>query len=225
MEILHFDKDIIVTVKPAGVLSQGDSSGMKNMPELLKKQTGSYYVEAVHRLDRPVSGIMVFARNKKAAGRLSEDIKNGFFTKEYLAVVSGAPEEPCGVLKDYLFKDTAHCRSYAVKTPRKGTKEASLEYEALATRKLGGETASLLKIRLHTGRTHQIRVQFSSRKMPLFGDGKYGSRVNSELALLSYRLSFRHPGNGSHMEFICPPPSCFPWSEFSRELSEIKSIK
>lgn len=214
MEILYFDKDIIVALKPSGILSQGDSSGMRNMPELLKKQTGSYYVEAVHRLDRPVSGVMVFARNKKAAGKLSADFANGMTDKEYLAVVAGRPENDVGVFKDYLFKDTAHCKSYTVKTLRRGAKEASLEYSTAGISAAGGQTVSLVKIKLHTGRTHQIRVQFSSRGMPLLGDGKYGSRIDCPLALISRRLSFRHPSTGKRLEFFCPVPNTFPWNLF-----------
>lgn len=212
INILHFDKDIIVCEKPTGILSQADSSGGKNLPDELKKQTNSYYVEAVHRLDRPVGGVMVYARNKTAAGKLSADVASKKFDKEYLAVVSGKPEAESGEYTDYLFKDTAHCRSYAVKTLRKGAKEAKLSYKVLGTAEYEGNTLTLVSVRLFTGRTHQIRVQFSSRGMPLAGDGKYGSKINCDLALRSHEISFTHPRTGERMTFSSEPPAKFPWT-------------
>ncbi len=215
IEILHFDKDIIVCIKPVGILSQGDESGDKNLPEILKKQTNSYYVEVVHRLDRPVGGVMVFARNKKAAGKLSEDVKNRKFSKEYYAVVSGKPEEASGNMTDYLFKDKKMCKSYVVKSERKGSKIAVLDYETAGTVKTEQGEISKVKIKLGTGRTHQIRVQFSSRKMPLVGDGKYGSKINSGLALWSHKIGFAHPKTGHYLEFTAEPDnSIFPWNRF-----------
>ncbi len=211
IKTLYFDKQIVVCEKPAGILSQGDSSGAKNLPDILKKETNSYYIEAVHRLDRPVGGVMVYARSKQAAGALSTDIKNRRFLKEYLAVIHGRPEENIGTLRDYLFKDTKHCKSYAVKTARRGAKEAILHYEVLDTK---GDL-SLVKIQLETGRTHQIRVQFSSRKMPLVGDEKYGGAADKcNIALFSHKIEFLHPKTKKELSFSLNPPNVFPWNKF-----------
>ncbi len=214
IEILHFDKDVIVCIKPFGILSQGDSSGAPNMPDILKKQTNSYYVEVVHRLDRPVTGVMVFPRNKRAAGKLTEDMKNGKFQKEYLAVVKGRPEKDEGMYKDFLYKDAKNCKSYTVKTLRKGAKEAVLEYKVLGSAVIDNTECSLVKIKLHTGRTHQIRVQFSSRGMPLLGDGKYGSQIDCPIALMSHIIGFTHPKCKKEMTFTCPMLKTFPWNKF-----------
>ena len=211
IKTLYFDKQIVVCEKPVGILSQGDSSGAKNLPDILKKETNSYYIEAVHRLDRPVGGVMVYARSKQAAGTLSTDIKNRKFEKEYLAVVHGKPEDASGTYRDFLFKDTKHCKSYVVKTERKGAKEAILHYEVLDTQ---GDL-SLVKIRLETGRTHQIRVQFSSRGMPLVGDEKYGGAADKcNIALFSHKIAFLHPKTKKELEFSLDPPNTFPWNKF-----------
>lgn len=212
MDILHFDKDIIVCIKPVGVLSQPDDSRAVNVPDLLKKQTNSYYVEAVHRLDRPVGGVMVFARNKGAAGTLSKAVANGAMFKEYMAVVGGCPEEPLGTWRDFLYKDTNACKSYVVKGERKGAKEAVLDYEVLGSANRNGETVSLVKVHLHTGRTHQIRVQFASRGMPLIGDGKYGSKINAPLALWSHEIGFVHPRTKEELRFTAKPPREGVWA-------------
>lgn len=214
IEILHFDKDVIVCIKPIGILSQGDASGNVNLPDILKKQTNSYYVEVVHRLDRPVGGVMVFARNKKAAAKLTEDVKNRNFGKEYYAIVSGKPEQDSAMLKDWLYKDKINCKSYVVKGERKGAKEAILEYETIASKTTKDGLLSKVKVKLHTGRTHQIRVQFSSRKLPLVGDGKYGSKINSDLSLWSHKIAFTHPKTKQLMEFTSEPPRTYPWNQF-----------
>lgn len=214
IEILHFDKDVIVCIKPVGVLSQGDASGAVNLPDILKKQTNSYYVEVVHRLDRPVGGVMVFARNKKAAAKLVEDVKNRNFGKEYYAIVSGCPEKKEDTLTDWLFKDKVHCKSFVVKGERKGAKQAVLDYEVLDSKQTKDGLLSKILVHLHTGRTHQIRVQFSSRKLPLVGDGKYGSKVNGDLALWSHKIVFTHPKTGKLLEFTAEPPKSHPWNQF-----------
>ncbi len=213
IKTLYFDKQIVVCEKPVGILSQGDSSGAKNLPDILKKETNSYYIEAVHRLDRPVGGVMVYARNKQAAGTLSTDIKNRKFEKEYLAVVHGKPENDKGTYRDFLFKDTKHCKSFVVKNERKGAKEAVLHYEVLDTQ---GDL-SLVKIWLETGRTHQIRVQFSSRGMPLVGDEKYGGAADKcNIALFSHKIAFLHPKTKKELEFSLDPPNAFPWNKFKK---------
>ena len=211
IKTLYFDKQIIVCEKPSGILSQADSSGGRNMPEVLKKETGSYYVEAVHRLDKPVGGVMVYARSREAAGTLSRDVKERRFHKEYLAVVHGKPENINGTYRDFMFKDRAHCKSYVVKTERKGAREAILDYELLET---VGEL-SLVKVQLKTGRTHQSRVQFSHRAMPLVGDEKYGGAADKcPIALFSHRLSFTHPKTKKDMDFTLFPKNTYPWNKF-----------
>ncbi len=215
IKVLHFDKQIIVCEKPAGILSQADSSGAKNLPEILKKETNSYYVEAVHRLDKPVGGVMVYARQREAAGILSEAVKAHKMQKVYLAVVHGAPKEPNGVMRDFLYRDAKHCKSYVVKSERKGAKEAILRYEVLETINSGKETFSLVKVELETGRTHQIRVQFSSRGMPLVGDERYGGAADKcPIALFSHKIAFSHPKTRQNMEFSLLPPKGFPWNKF-----------
>ena len=214
-KVLHFDKQIIVCEKPAGILSQADSSGAKNLPEILKKETNSYYVEAVHRLDKPVGGVMVYARQREAAGILSEAVKAHKMQKVYLAVVHGEPKEPAGIMKDFLYRDAKHCKSYVVKRERKGAKEAILRYEVLETLKSGNDTFSLVKVELETGRTHQIRVQFSSRGMPLVGDERYGGAADKcPIALFSHKIAFSHPKTRQSLAFSLLPPKHFPWNKF-----------
>jgi 23S rRNA pseudouridine1911/1915/1917 synthase len=180
MRVLYEDAALIVCEKPAGVLSQPDVSGQgEDMLSLLRDHLGrpqdgkEPYVGLVHRLDRGVGGVMVFAKRQDVAGALSTAVANRTLIKQYLAVVHGRPSEDRGVMKDYLYKDAAKNKTFVVERQRKGVKEASLAYAALATRRdtPAGE-CSLLQIRLHTGRTHQIRVQCASRGLPLIGDGK-----------------------------------------------------
>lgn len=213
IEILYEDKSVVVCIKPVGLFSQSD--GQADMAEVLSKQIGGG-IYTVHRLDRNVGGVMVFARNTKAAAKLSADIQFGKFTKQYLAVVHGVPQEASGVMQDILFKDSHRNKSFVVSRPRKGTKEASLEYIVLGTAVNDAGECSLVRIRLHTGRTHQIRVQFASRKMPLLGDGKYGSRDNHcDAALWSNRITFTNPLSGEEMCFESyPHTENYPWNLF-----------
>ncbi len=211
IKTLYFDKHIIVCCKPVGILSQADASRARNLPDLLKSETGSYYVEAVHRLDKTVSGVMVYARNKTAAAKLCEDVKNRNFYKEYLCVVHGKPENDKGEYRDFLYRDRARCKSYVVKTQRVGAKEAILQYEVLET---NGDL-SLVKVVLKTGRTHQIRVQFSHRKTVLVGDDRYGGAQDKcNIALFSHKIAFTHPATKAKMEFSLLPPNTFPWNKF-----------
>ena len=175
MEILFEDGQIAVIVKPAGMASQLTPRG-NDCVTALRAHTGGE-IFAVHRLDTPTTGVMVYAKTKKAAAFLSKEMAEGRFQKEYLALVHGRPEDPSGDMEDWLFKD-ARNKTYVVKRERKGVKKAILSYETLQTR--ADETygtLSLVRIRLQTGRTHQIRVQFASRKMPVLGDGKYGASL------------------------------------------------
>ncbi len=217
IEIIYDDKHITVCLKPVGVHSQSDEKGSLNMTQLLSEiYEGKISPFVIHRLDVGVSGIMVYGKTNVAAKKLSEQIQNRKFEKEYLAVVCGKPTENEGVYKDLLFKDSSKNKSYVVDRMRKGVKEASLEYKVIDTAETEKGTLSLVWIKLHTGRTHQIRVQFSSRKTPLLGDGKYGSRANTgDIALFSYRLSFLHPTTKEKLDFSHTPPNIFPWNSFS----------
>lgn len=213
--ILYQDKFLIVCVKPVGVLSQSD--GQRDMVCLLKEQLGGE-IYPLHRLDTQVGGVMAFARDSRTAGLLSAQIQAGGFVKRYLAAVQGIPAAPRGEMRDILFKDSRKNKSYVVTRPRKGTKEARLDYELLSTAQGNAGECSLVRIRLYTGRTHQIRVQFSSRQMPLLGDGKYGSRDNCNLALWSHQINFTHPRSGEELQFVSNPDwHTYPWREFKSE--------
>ena len=191
MEILYKDNHIVVCIKPSGVLSAKDLSGAKNMTDILSQELGTNEIYPVHRLDREVSGVMVYALTGLAAARLSADASDkDKFKKVYYAVVGGHIKEPKGVFEDLLFKDTKRSKSFVVPKLRKGVKKAKLEYELLESI----DDKSLVKVTLHTGRTHQIRVQFASRKLPLIGDRKYGgAKSEKAIALRSVSLSFEHP--------------------------------
>jgi len=183
----------------------------KDMPALLQRQLNTPEAFCVHRLDMAVGGVMVYALNKKAAAELSGQIARQQIQKEYLAVVQGQPEEQSATLCDLLYKDKSRNKSYVVKRKRAGVKEAKLEYRCLESR----EDMSLVRILLHTGRSHQIRVQFSSRKMPLVGDVKYGSQYRDcHISLFSCALSFKHPKSGKAMHFEYFPESEHYWKEF-----------
>ena len=201
MDILYEDTAVIVVIKPRGILSQADKNGGESMITRLSEHTGGE-IYPVHRLDKETGGVMVYAKTKKAAAKLSRDISEHRFYKEYLALVHGVPEENSGTLCDLLFHDRAKNKSYVVKRERAGVKKAELYYEVLETKEIDGEKYSLLRVVLHTGRTHQIRVQLAHRKMPLSGDRKYGAKDAFEnLGLLSAKLKFTHPETGEEMEF------------------------
>ena len=196
MEILHRDKDIIVCIKERGILSQYDEK-KPNMITALKDSLG---VEAypVHRLDREVGGVMVYALNKKSAASLSAQVADRSFSKQYIALLHGVPEKEEDTLEDLLYFDKAKNKSFTVKKERRGVKKAILDYSTLAVR----EDTALLRVRLHTGRTHQIRVQFASRKMPLVGDRRYGAKDEAAfIHLWSERIEFTHPVTGEKMAF------------------------
>ncbi len=213
MEILYQDKNIAVCFKPAGIISQSTDGG-ENMISLLneafEKNGENAKAYPVHRLDRETAGVMVYAKNSKSAAVLSKQAEQNTIKKHYYAVIRGVSDEKCGVLKDFLFRDKQKNKTYTVKKIRKGVREASLEYNVIGD---NGEL-SLVDILLHTGRTHQIRVQFASRKMPLYGDGKYGGG-SGKLALFAHTLEFEHPVSGEKMIFtVKPDKSEYPWNEF-----------
>ena len=185
MEILYSDDQIVVCVKPVGISSE---DGANSLPDLLRQQLGGE-VFTLHRLDLNVGGVMVYARTKNAAARLSKAIQDGSMVKEYRAMVHGTPPES-GDWQDLLWKDSSKNKVFVVKRMRKGVKSARLEFQRLTE----GEE-SLVHIRLHTGRSHQIRVQFSSRGYPLAGDHKYGARDDRDAPLLfSCRISLPYRG-------------------------------
>lgn len=209
MELIYADDHILVCLKPARVLSTDEPGGV---PELAREALGDPKadVRTVHRLDRVVAGLMVLARNARAASELSRQIRDGEFKKEYLAVIHGIPTEESGTLRDLLGRDKARKMTYVAPVPGKGIQEAVLDFEVL------GKTAGLsrVKIRLHTGRTHQIRVQFASRQMPLVGERKYSTLEDPcEIALWSWRLGFVHPATREKLEFTRQPPETYPWTE------------
>ena len=212
MEILYQDADILVCIKPARILSTDEPGGL---PELVREALGNPKadVRTVHRLDRVVSGVMVLARSANAASELSCQIREDQFSKEYLAVVHGRPENPEGTLHDLLARDKARRMTFVAEAPGKGVQEAALSYRVLEY----ANGMSLVRVRLHTGRTHQIRVQFSSRGMPLMGERKYAVWNDPcELALWSAKIGFYHPGTGEWVEFSKEPPAVFPWTEFGK---------
>jgi 23S rRNA pseudouridine1911/1915/1917 synthase len=201
INILHQDSEIVIIEKPIGVLSQKDAKGENGLVEILAEQLGKT-VYPVHRLDRPVGGVMVYALSKNAAAYLSRE---NAFEKVYLAAVSGICAAT-GEMVDYLFKDSAKGKSFVVKSERKGAKYARLTYETLKTANTENGEFSLVRVKLDTGRTHQIRVQFASRGMPLMGDGKYGSRVKGEgIALWSHGLTLTHPKTKETLIFTSMP--------------------
>ncbi len=210
MDIIYQDGSIVVCIKPPRVLSTDEPGGM---PDLVRQALGDEKadVRTVHRLDRVVSGLMVLARNGQAAAELSRQIRDNQFEKEYLAVVHGHPTDTEGTLTDLLLRNKQERKTYVVHEPGKGVQEAILQY------RVTGKTDALsrLRINLITGRTHQIRAQFSSRGLPLVGERKYAVLEDTcEIALWSYRLAFIHPATAEKMEFIQPPPGCYPWNEF-----------
>lgn len=211
MDIVYQDQRIVVAVKPAGVVSTDEKGGM---PDLLRQELGTECIRTVHRLDAPVSGLMVCARSVYAAGELSRQIREGQFEKTYLAVVHGTPPES-GELTDLLGRDKEKRLTYVARSAGKGVQEARLCYRVLAVK----DGLSLVEIELLTGRTHQIRVQFSSRGWPLAGDRRYGAADDpvSPIALWSYRLSLLHPQTGERVEFKKAPPETAPWTAFGGE--------
>lgn len=206
MELIYQDKDIVVCVKPVRVLSTDEPGGM---PDLVRQTLGIKDVRTVHRLDRVVSGLMVLALSAEAASGLSAQIREDRFEKEYLAIVHGTPEQDAGRLQDLLLRDKARKMTLVVQEQGKGVQPASLRYRVLRK----SNEMSRVRVALETGRTHQIRVQFASRGLPLVGERKYSTLADEcEIALWSYRLAFTHPTTGKPMEFMLEPPQVYPWT-------------
>lgn len=208
MELIYTDRDVVVCIKPPRVLSTDEPGGL---PDLVREALGdpNANIRTVHRLDRVVSGLMVLARTNKSAAELSRQIRDGQFDKEYLAVLHGVPAEKQATLQDLLLRSKAERKTYVVSEPEKDAQEAILRYELLSKT----EALSLVRIKLVTGRTHQIRAQFSSRGFPLVGDRKYSHYEDDcEIALWSHKIAFHHPYTGKRMEFTREPPYGYPWN-------------
>ena len=204
MEILYDDNYITVCVKEPMMLSEKSSTGndiISALDEYYNQSGQSANAYPIHRLDFGVGGVMVFAKSHEAAAKMSALIADGALEKEYLAVVSGRPQEENGIYEDLLFKDSKKNKSFVVKRKRAGVRDAKLAYKVIDSETIDGEAFSLVRIKLYTGRSHQIRVQFSSSNMPLYGDRKYGSKTGNDIALWSFRLVIMHPKTRERMEF------------------------
>ncbi len=211
LNIIYEDNHIIVVEKKPNIPSQSDKTEDLDMLSIVKqyikekyKKPGNVYVGLIHRLDRPVGGVMVFAKTSKAASRLSEQVRNKTLKKQYLAVVDGKVEQVTGTLENYLYKDERNNISKVVKKEKKNAKYAKLDYELLKYNEI--KDLSLLKINLHTGRHHQIRVQLANFGHSIFGDQKYGTRgKGKQIALWAYKLTIVHPITKQEMTFECMP--------------------
>ena len=219
VNVLYEDNHIIVAVKPAGVLSQSDGSNAPDMLTILKayikekyEKPGDVYLGLVHRLDRPVSGVMVFARTSKAASRLSDQIRTNKVEKLYRCVVRGVLESS-GHLENYISKDENRNIATVIDSEKPGYKVCFLDYKPVMSR----EGLTLTEIKLGTGRSHQIRAQMSHFGYPLIGDQKYGKKDNlaKDVALQSFKLSFEHPVKRENMSFEAPFTDGYPWSLFA----------
>lgn len=220
LTVLYEDNHVIVVFKPQNVASCPDESGDGDLLDGVKaylkeryEKPGNVYVGLVHRLDRPTGGVMVFAKTSKAAGRLCEQMKTGDFDKRYLAVLNGAPHAESGTLVNYLKKNTVNNMVYLCTQGTDGAKLASLDYRIVQK----ADGLALADIKLHTGRSHQIRVQTAGIAHPVYGDMRYGGdrAQKGKLALWAYSLAFTHPVTHERMKFICEPPADeIPWSKF-----------
>ena len=220
LDIMYKNKNLVVVYKPPGMPAQSDTSGDADAMSMTSRELSRLGEPSelwlVHRLDRVVGGLIVFARNKRTAANLSELVGGNGMEKEYLAVVEGRAEG--GILQDYIYKDSAKGKAFVVDKARKGAKMAELEYSAIAEADTERGIYTLVKIKLHTGRFHQIRVQFASRRMSLVGDGKYGSHDNKSKmpALFAARLAFKTENEEADVRRL-PDINEYPWSLFDKE--------
>ena len=226
LNVIYEDNHIIVVEKPVNIPSQGDKTGDVDMLTIIKEylkekynKPGNVYLGLIHRLDRPVGGVMVFAKTSKAAARLSEQVRDKVFKKKYLVIVNGKFDKETGVLSDYLLKNERKNMSRVVPEGTKNSKYAELDYEVL---KYDEElNLSVLKINLHTGRHHQIRVQLSSRNHSIYGDQKYGGRGHGkQICLWAYELTINHPITKEEMTFKSIPKMEKSW----KILEDIKNL-
>ena len=217
LNIIYEDNHIIVVEKIPNILSQDDETGDISMMKLVKdylkekyNKPGNVYLGLVHRLDRPVGGVIIFAKTSKAASRLSDEVRKKVFKKEYLTIVDGKFENDKGTLENYLYKDKKTNISYVVSKDKKQAKIAKLDYEVLKYDRK--KDLSILKINLHTGRHHQIRVQLSNINHSIYGDQKYGKRgKNKQIALWAYKLTIIHPTKKEKMVFTTLPKKTGIW--------------
>lgn len=224
LNVIYEDNHIIVVEKQPNIPSQGDKTNDTDMLTIIKdyikekyNKPGNVYLGLIHRLDRPVGGVMVFAKTSKAAARLSEQVREKVFRKEYLVVVDGKFEKEKGIMKDYLLKNERNNLSKVVDENTKNAKYAELEYEVLKYRE--DINLSAVKVNLHTGRHHQIRVQFASRKHSIYGDQKYGTRgKGKQIALWAYKLTINHPITKKEMNFEVLPELNGTWSILKEEI-------
>ena len=218
--IIYEDNHILIIEKPVNIPSQEDSSHDPDVISILKQdikkrydKPGNVYLSLVHRLDRPVGGVMVLAKTSKAASRLSSEIREGSFRKRYLCVVNGTPQRASGLLENYLLKDAKRNIVRIVERGVPGAKKAVLEYKTMETSK----DYSLISVKLRTGRSHQIRVQLAEIGHPLYGDQKYGREFaapGEQISLWSSQISFMHPTRGINISFVSNPPKQNPWNLF-----------
>ncbi len=210
LPILFKDDSLVVCLKPVGI-----SSESPGLPDLIREQEG-YPVFPVHRLDQTTGGVCVLARSSSVCTEMQRLFQQDQVIKEYLAVISGRPDIDSGLFFDLLYHDQRTNKTFVVDKMRKGVKEATCEWFVLETVESSEGRISLILVRLHSGRTHQIRIQFASRKMPLVGDRRYGSRIRAPIpALWSARICFPHPLTDQTIDVSSLPPDCFPWSGFS----------
>ncbi len=226
LEVIYEDNHVLVVKKPCNVPTQSDKSGDLDLLTMCKNylkekynKPGNVYVGLLHRLDRPVGGIVVFAKTSKAASRLSESIRENNFHKTYIAIVydqdNKLPNE--GSFEDYLVKNEALNKSMVCSKTKKGSKLARLDYKVLQKEKIDNKDLKLVEIALETGRHHQIRVQFSSRGFPLYGDQRYGiGPTNKQIALWAYKISFKHPVKDEVLDFTCIPDNIGIWKSFKQ---------
>ena len=227
LKVLYEDNHIIVVRKDPNIPSQADKTEDLDMLTIIKKylkekynKPGNVYLGLVHRLDRPVGGVMVFAKTSKAASRLSNQVREKIFKKKYLAVVDGKFDRENGILEDYLYKDERNNISKVVKPEKKNAKLAKLDYKVLAYNEV--KDLSLVKVNLHTGRHHQIRVQLAYADHSIFGDQKYGTRgKGKQIALWAYELTIQHPVSKEEMTFKCLPESNGTWC-ILRDIEEVE---
>lgn len=228
VDVIYEDNHVLVCLKPQNIPTQADESKDPDMLNMVKnyikekyKKPGNVYVGLVHRLDRPTGGVMVFAKTSKCASRLSKQIQSKEFQKKYLTVVCGMPKYETDKLVHYLKKDTKENKVTIVPSSIDGAKRAELEYKVIENY---NNQLSLVEVNLFTGRSHQIRVQMSSIKTPIFGDSKYGGDIvkNQKLSLWAYSLSFLHPVSNQKMTFtVCPPVDNLPWRYFEKTIKQI----
>ena len=213
-KILYEDTHLLLIEKPVGIPSQEADGDC--VPRRLTER--GFSVKVVHRLDKPTGGVMVYARTDQAAAKLSAIVgQHDLFQKEYFAVVQGCPDETKGTYTDLLYHDVRKNKSYVVNRRRNGVREAKLDYSVVETITTNEGTLSLIRVRLHTGRTHQIRVQFASRKIPLYGDSRYGGAKGHALGLWSHRLTLPHPVTGEAITAESYPDwDAAPWCYFTK---------